>query len=100
MLFVVRRFPLTSLGIPHQRTDVRFWEVSLTASHTHRVQRPWMKTSEAATRCGVTGETLLAWMKAGKLSARKTPGGHYRFDPAEVDALLKDNAATDVEVAV
>lgn len=52
-----------------------------------------MKTSAVALQCGVTAETVIAWMKAGVLSATKTPGGHYRFDSAEVDALMKDDEA-------
>ncbi|MEU6725427.1 excisionase family DNA-binding protein [Nonomuraea wenchangensis] len=47
-----------------------------------------MKTSEAALTCRVTAETILAWAKAGRLRAARTPGGHYRFDPAEVHALM------------
>lgn len=73
----------------------------MTASHTDRTDRgPWMSTRAVARRCGVTDETVRDWRKAGKLSAKRTPGGHYRFDPVEVDALLKDDTAADVEVAV
>lgn len=64
-----------------------------------------MKTSAVALQCGVTSWTVLAWVKAGKLPARKTPGGHYRFDPTDVDALLMDDeaassSALEDEVAV
>lgn len=52
----------------------------------------WWKTSAVARRCGVTGETVRAWVKAGKLSAKRTPGGQYRINPAEVEALLVDVA--------
>ncbi|RSN12773.1 hypothetical protein DMB42_11380 [Nonomuraea sp. WAC 01424] len=48
-----------------------------------------------ALQCGVTSETVLAWVKAGELHATKTPGGHYRFDPAEVEALLNSRCDTE-----
>lgn len=54
----------------------------------HSFLTSWMKTSEAALTCRVTAETVIAWAKAGKLRAARTPGGHYRFDPAEVRALI------------
>ncbi|MFB4265263.1 helix-turn-helix domain-containing protein [Nonomuraea sp. GTA35] len=69
---------------------------------THWTGRePWLPTSAVALLCGVTAQTVLAWAKAGKLHPRKTPGGHYRFNPAEVDALLNETTAEpDVKVAV
>lgn len=54
----------------------------------------WMKTSEAALTCRVTAETVISWVKAGKLRAARTPGGHYRFDPAEVHALMNADPLT------
>lgn len=49
-----------------------------------------MRTSAVALECDVTPETVIEWMKAGRLTLRRTPGGHYRFDPAEVDALMEE----------
>lgn len=67
------------------------------SSHTPRTRRePWLKTSTVALLCGVTSETVLAWVKAGKLNPGRTPGGHYRFNPAEVDALLSEDVAEAV----
>lgn len=74
---------------------------ALTASHTDGTPgEPWMPTRAVARRCGVTDETVRDWRRSGKLSAKRTPGGHYRFDPVEVDALLKDDTTTEIEVAV
>ena len=56
--------------------------------YSHR--EPLMTTSEAARQCRVTSETVIEWMKIGRLTERRTPGGHYRFDPAEVDALMEE----------
>lgn len=41
-----------------------------------------------------TAETVIAWAKAGLLRASRTPGGHYRFDPAEVQALMSADPLT------
>lgn len=68
--------------------------VTLTSRRDQRSHRePLMKTSAVALRCGVTSETVIEWAKAGKLSAKRTPGGQYRFDPAEVDALMESEVA-------
>lgn len=37
-----------------------------------------MTTGEVAKLCGVTPDAVLKWIKAGKLPATRTPGGHYR----------------------
>jgi excisionase family DNA binding protein len=65
-------------------------------------REPWLSTKAVAVLCGVTGQTVRAWAKAGRLNPKKTPGGHYRFNPAEVDALLNEStvAALEAEVAV
>lgn len=58
-------------------------------NRTRRTQsEPWLTTSAVALRCRVTGQTVRTWVKAGVLHPTRTPGGHYRYDPAEVDALL------------
>lgn len=85
---------MTSAQNRHNVTPVRL-EFTLNVGHPRRTRRePWLKTSAVATHCGVTGYTVRAWVKAGKLHPRKTPGGHYRFNPAEVDALLLAEIAT------
>lgn len=46
---------------------------------------------EAARRLGVSVRTfdrhLPDWVAAEVVTVRRTPGGHRRFDPAEIDAL-------------
>lgn len=36
-------------------------------------------TAEIARHCGVTTETVVSWIKSGKLKACSTPGGRYRI---------------------
>ncbi len=47
-----------------------------------------LSTGQAAKLCSVTPDTLLKWIKSGRLPARRTAGGHYRVRREEVDALL------------
>lgn len=37
--------------------------------------------------------TVKAWAESGKLPGFRTPGGHWRFRRADVDALLTAGAA-------
>ena len=36
-------------------------------------------TGEAAELCGVTPDTILKWIKKGKLQVARTAGGHHRI---------------------
>ncbi len=38
-----------------------------------------LTTGDVAKLCGVTPDAVLKWIKAGKLAAQRTPGGHYRI---------------------
>lgn len=46
-----------------------------------------MTTGEVARLCGVTPDAVLKWIKAGKLPATRTPGGHYRVSRADCAAM-------------
>ena len=50
--------------------------------------RTWLTTSEAAGRLHVTAKTVTRWASEGRLTYRRTLGGHRRFDPALIDALV------------
>ena len=52
----------------------------------------WLKTGEAAARLHVTPKTVARWASEGRLEHRRTLGGHRRYDPALIDALV--NALT------
>ncbi|GAA0926505.1 hypothetical protein GCM10009558_039080 [Virgisporangium aurantiacum] len=49
----------------------------------------WLTAEEAATRLGVKTATLYAYVSRGVLLRRRSPEGHSRFDPAEVDRLAR-----------
>jgi molybdopterin-binding protein len=43
---------------------------------------------EAGLRLGISYPTIKQWLYHGKIKGTKTPGGHYRIDESELDALL------------
>ena len=54
----------------------------------------YIATSQVAGKFGVLPSTVRKWVTEGKLKAAvTTPGGHYRFDPADVEALLTGGAS-------
>lgn len=54
-------------------------------------------TKEAASRLAVTTRTIQLWSESGILAAWKTPGGHRRFNVADVDALQKKLTGGEAE---
>lgn len=48
-----------------------------------------LTTGEAAAALSVTPDTVLKWIKSGKLPAQRTAGGHHRIEAAEVERLSK-----------
>ena len=48
----------------------------------------WLRTSQAADRLHVTAKTVSRWATQGRLQHRRTLGGHRRFDPELIDALV------------
>ena len=44
-------------------------------------------TGQAARLCSVTPDTVLKWIKAGRIEAQRTAGGHYRISPQELERL-------------
>lgn len=51
-------------------------------------KRPLLTTGEACQYLGISRMTLLAAEEAGLLTPARTPGGHRRYDPAELDRFL------------
>ena len=52
-------------------------------------------TSQVADKFGVLPSTVRKWVAEGKLRAAvTTPGGHYRFNPADIDAIMTGKAAS------
>jgi putative resolvase len=56
---------------------------------TDERQITWLTPQEASRRLGVSVRTLTRWEAEGRISPRRTPTGHRRYDQAEIDALLK-----------
>lgn len=49
----------------------------------------WLRLAEVAHRCGVTERIVRLWIKAGTLRARRTDGGQYRVNEADLDPILQ-----------
>jgi excisionase family DNA binding protein len=58
-----------------------------------RGRASWLALGAAAHFLGVDATTLRGWADAGKVRVFRTPGGHRRFDPADLDALVQASAA-------
>lgn len=56
----------------------------------------WLSVSEAGRVLGVSRTTLLAAEEAGILVPIRTPGGHRRYDPDDLDRYLGRQAGTGV----
>jgi excisionase family DNA binding protein len=52
------------------------------------VTKPLLTTGQAAKLCSVTRDTVLRWLRGGRLPGTRTAGGHYRIDPADLEQLL------------
>jgi excisionase family DNA binding protein len=50
--------------------------------------RTWLRAGQAAARLHVSAKTVTRWANEGRLQHRRTLGGHRRFDPALIDALV------------
>jgi excisionase family DNA binding protein len=51
--------------------------------------RTWLTASQAAARLHVSAKTVARWANQGRLQHRRTLGGHRRFDPQLIDALVQ-----------
>ena len=48
-----------------------------------------LTTGEAAELCSVQPDTVLKWVKKGRLRAAKTAGGHHRIDYRDLESFLR-----------
>ncbi len=55
--------------------------------------RQWLSIAEAAEYLGVSKDTLRRWEKRGKLTARRTVGGHRRYGRKQLENILKQPMA-------
>jgi len=56
---------------------------------TRQQDRRFFTTTEIARYCEVSNDGVLKWIKAGKLRAFATPGGHYRISAEDFREFLK-----------
>ncbi|MEW6074093.1 MAG: excisionase family DNA-binding protein [Planctomycetota bacterium] len=50
--------------------------------------REWLTTGQAAKYCSVTSDTVLKWIRRGRISGVRTAGGHYRVARREIEELM------------
>jgi excisionase family DNA binding protein len=48
----------------------------------------WLTGGQVAARLHVSPKTVARWAKDGRLEHRQTLGGHRRYDPELIDALV------------
>ncbi len=58
-----------------------------TPINENRIQENVYSTGDVAEIFGVTRKTVASWIKNGKISAFKTPGGHNRINESEIEKL-------------
>jgi excisionase family DNA binding protein len=51
--------------------------------------RGWLRAAEAAALLHVSPKTIGRWAKQGRLPHRRTLGGHRRYDPQQLEALVR-----------
>lgn len=51
--------------------------------------KEYLSTGEAAELCSVTPDTVLKWVRAGKIPAQRTPGGHHRIPLEAIEGYLQ-----------
>lgn len=57
-----------------------------------RLREMFVSTIEAAKMLGVTVRTVQNWVDSGKLSAKRTMGGHRRIPRSDVENLLREKS--------
>ncbi|UCG50754.1 MAG: helix-turn-helix domain-containing protein [Candidatus Latescibacterota bacterium] len=50
----------------------------------------YLTTGQAATILAVTPDTVLKWIRSGRLPAWRTAGGHHRIDPRDLSRISND----------
>jgi len=63
---------------------------------TDKSKRPetqeYLTTTEAAKLLGVSPDTVLKWVKAGKVKSRRTLGGHFRIPASELELFASETS--------
>ncbi len=53
------------------------------------IAKDFVSTGKAAELCSVTPDTVLKWIKSGKIPANRTPGGHYRIHKETLIGIIE-----------
>ncbi len=61
--------------------------------------KEYFSTGEVAEFCSVTPDTVLKWIRAGKIPAIRTPGGHHRISRASLRTLIQDDEFPEKSIA-
>jgi excisionase family DNA binding protein len=51
--------------------------------------REFISTGQAAKICSVTPDTVLKWIKSGRIPASRTPGGHFRINRNSLAQIIE-----------
>ncbi|UCD95358.1 MAG: helix-turn-helix domain-containing protein [Candidatus Zixiibacteriota bacterium] len=57
--------------------------------------KEYFSTGKAAALCSVTPDTVLKWIRSGKIKANRTPGGHHRIPAEALKLFLSGEPAPD-----
>ncbi len=63
-----------------------------------RTDSIWLSTGQAATLCSVTPDTVLKWIRKGRLEAARTAGGHFRIRREALDPFLTDGESSQQDL--
>lgn len=70
------------------------------AEREKQIQKPQAKefvsTGQAAELCSVTADTVLKWIKSGRITANRTPGGHYRIHREKLQHIIEQDEIAKV----
>lgn len=64
---------------------------SLRITLPDRMPDEWLTTGQAAALLGISRSTVVRYIEAGTLEARRLPGGHWRIRRAVAEKLLRDD---------
>lgn len=60
----------------------------MNSSKQNEIREPLLSPRQASRRYNVSLNTLRRWIMEGHLTDHRTPGGHRRYDPSELDRLF------------
>lgn len=55
----------------------------------------WLTTGQAAELLGVSRSTVVRYIEAGTLDARRLPGGHWRIRRSDAEELLHGDSHSE-----